>query len=74
MLCYTDKRYQGAEVDLFQKTCKIKNLPLRIIIEKPDYYNQVDRIRDMNVKVQLWNLGFVKAYQNSIFRGQGLSI
>ena len=26
-----------------------------------------------NVKVQLWNLGFVDAYQNSILRGQGLS-
>ena len=26
-----------------------------------------------NVKIQLWNLGFVKAYQNSILRGQGLS-
>lgn len=44
---YMDKRYQGAELDLLQKTCKIKNLPLPIIIEKPDNYNQVDRIRDM---------------------------
>ena len=26
-----------------------------------------------NVKIQLWNLGFVEAYQNSILRGQGLS-
>ena len=27
-----------------------------------------------NVKIQEWNLGFVDAYQNSILRGQGLSI
>ena len=27
-----------------------------------------------NVKIQLWNLEFVEAYQNSILRGQGLSI
>ncbi|CAM9501482.1 unnamed protein product [Ascophyllum nodosum] len=44
---YMDKRYQGAELDLLQKTCKIKNLPLPIIIERPDNYKQVDRIRDM---------------------------
>ena len=42
-----DKRYQGAELDLLQKTCKIKNLPLPTIREKPDNYNQVDRSRDM---------------------------
>ena len=27
-----------------------------------------------NVKIQLWNLRFVEAYQNSILRGQRLSI
>ena len=26
-----------------------------------------------NVKIQLWNLRFVDAYENSILRGQGLS-
>ena len=26
-----------------------------------------------NVKIQLWNPGFVEAYENSILRGQGLS-
>nr|YP_010127900.1 photochlorophyllide reductase subunit N [Lessonia flavicans]QPP20427.1 photochlorophyllide reductase subunit N [Lessonia flavicans] len=44
---YMDKRYQGAELQLLQKTCKEKNIPIPIIIEKPDNYNQVDRIRDM---------------------------
>ncbi len=44
---YMDKRYQGAELQLLQKTCKEKNVPIPIIIEKPDNYNQVDRIRDM---------------------------
>nr|YP_009330563.1 ChlN [Coccophora langsdorfii]ANS72335.1 ChlN [Coccophora langsdorfii] len=41
------KRYQGAELELLQKTCKEKKVPFPIIIEKPDNYNQVDRIRDM---------------------------
>ena len=31
------------------------------------------RKKDKIVKIQLWNLGFVEAYQNSILRGQGLS-
>nr|YP_011005608.1 Light-independent protochlorophyllide reductase subunit N [Cutleria multifida]WAM62612.1 Light-independent protochlorophyllide reductase subunit N [Cutleria multifida] len=44
---YMDKRYQGAELQLLQKTCKEKNIPIPIIVEKPDNYNQVDRIRDM---------------------------
>nr|YP_011007306.1 Light-independent protochlorophyllide reductase subunit N [Scytothamnus australis]WAM64735.1 Light-independent protochlorophyllide reductase subunit N [Scytothamnus australis] len=44
---YMDKRYQGAELQLLQKTCKDQNLPIPIIIEKPDNYNQIDRIRDM---------------------------
>ena len=44
---YMDKRYQGAELQLLQKTCKEKQIPIPIIIEKPDNYNQVDRIRDM---------------------------
>ncbi|CAM9093924.1 unnamed protein product [Discosporangium mesarthrocarpum] len=44
---YMDKRYQGAELKLLEKTCKEKHIPLPIIIEKPDNYNQVDRIREM---------------------------
>lgn len=44
---YMDKRYQGAELKLLQQTCKDKNIPIPIIIEKPDNYNQVDRIREM---------------------------
>jgi light-independent protochlorophyllide reductase subunit N len=44
---YMDKRYQGAELQLLEKTCKEKGVPVPIIIEKPDNYNQIDRIRDM---------------------------
>nr|YP_010032298.1 chlN [Schizocladia ischiensis]QOW07505.1 chlN [Schizocladia ischiensis] len=44
---YMDKRYQGAELNLLEKTCKEKNIPVPIIVEKPDNYNQVDRIQDM---------------------------
>nr|YP_011007018.1 Light-independent protochlorophyllide reductase subunit N [Phaeostrophion irregulare]WAM64305.1 Light-independent protochlorophyllide reductase subunit N [Phaeostrophion irregulare] len=44
---YMDKRYQGAELNLLQQTCKEKHIPIPIIVEKPDNYNQVDRIREM---------------------------
>nr|YP_009455794.1 photochlorophyllide reductase subunit N [Dictyopteris divaricata]YP_010205300.1 photochlorophyllide reductase subunit N [Grateloupia livida]AQZ25011.1 photochlorophyllide reductase subunit N [Dictyopteris divaricata]UAV85869.1 photochlorophyllide reductase subunit N [Grateloupia livida] len=44
---YMDKRYQGAELQLLQQTCKEKKIPIPIIIEKPDNYNQVDRIREI---------------------------
>lgn len=44
---YMDKRYQGAELELLELTCKEKQVPIPIIIEKPDNYNQVDRIREI---------------------------
>jgi light-independent protochlorophyllide reductase subunit N len=44
---YMDKRYQGAELALLEKTCQKMGLPLPSIVEKPDNYNQIDRIREM---------------------------
>lgn len=44
---YMDKRYQGAELALLEKTCEKMGVFLPIIVEKPDNYNQVDRIKDL---------------------------
>jgi light-independent protochlorophyllide reductase subunit N len=44
---YMDKRYQGAELTLLQKTCKEMEVRVPKIVEKPDNYNQLDRIRDL---------------------------
>nr|YP_010478988.1 protochlorophyllide reductase subunit N [Lietzensia polymorpha]UVI61293.1 protochlorophyllide reductase subunit N [Lietzensia polymorpha] len=44
---YLDKRYQGAELSLLEKTCEKMGVFLPIIVEKPDNYNQVDRIKDL---------------------------
>lgn len=44
---YMDKRYQGPELELLEQTCQQKNVPVPIIIEKPDNYNQVDRIKEI---------------------------
>lgn len=44
---YLDKRFQAAELSLLEKTCIEKNVPLPRIVEKPDNYNQVQRIREL---------------------------
>ncbi len=44
---YMDKRYQAAEIELLEKTCKEMNVYLPRIVEKPDNYNQVQRMREL---------------------------
>jgi light-independent protochlorophyllide reductase subunit N len=44
---YMDKRYQKAELDLLEKTCNEMGVVLPKIIEKPDNYNQLQRIKDI---------------------------
>lgn len=44
---YMDKRYQGAELALLEKTCQEMGVPLPKIVEKPDNYNQIQRIYDL---------------------------
>ncbi|MCG8364390.1 MAG: ferredoxin:protochlorophyllide reductase (ATP-dependent) subunit N [Pseudanabaenales cyanobacterium] len=41
---YMDKRYQAAELALLEKTCREMGAPIPKIIEKPDNYNQLQRI------------------------------
>ena len=44
---YMDKRYQKAELDLLTKTCEEMGVPLPTIVEKPDNYNQLQRIKEI---------------------------
>lgn len=44
---YMDKRYQAAELALLEKTCQEMGTPLPKIVEKPDNYNQVQRIYEL---------------------------
>ena len=44
---YMDKRYQAAELVLLEKTCKSRGVPMPKIVEKPDNYNQVQRIYEL---------------------------
>lgn len=41
---YMDKRYQAAELDFLVKTCNEMGVPVPKIVEKPDNYNQLQRI------------------------------
>jgi light-independent protochlorophyllide reductase subunit N len=44
---YMDKRYQAAELSLLEKTCHEMGVPLPTIVEKPDNYNQIERIKEL---------------------------
>jgi light-independent protochlorophyllide reductase subunit N len=44
---YMDKRYQAAELELLEKTCHEMGVPLPRIMEKPDNYNQIQRIKEL---------------------------
>ncbi|MGF1495866.1 MAG: ferredoxin:protochlorophyllide reductase (ATP-dependent) subunit N, partial [Elainellaceae cyanobacterium] len=45
---YMDKRYQGAELKLLEQTCRDMGVALPRIVEKPDNYNQIQRIYDLD--------------------------
>jgi light-independent protochlorophyllide reductase subunit N len=42
---YMDKRYQSNELMLLEKTCTEMGVKIPIIVEKPDNYRQLERIR-----------------------------
>ncbi len=44
---YMDKRFQAAELSLLESTCKLMNSPIPRIVEKPDNYYQIQRIREL---------------------------
>ena len=44
---YMDKRFQAAELALLESTCREMNVPMPRIVEKPDNYHQVQRIREL---------------------------
>ncbi|PPS43152.1 ferredoxin:protochlorophyllide reductase (ATP-dependent) subunit N [Chroococcidiopsis sp. TS-821] len=45
---YMDKRYQAAELALLEKTCQEMGVALPKIVEKPDNYNQIQRIKELH--------------------------
>ena len=45
---YLDRRFQAAELELLEKTCRQMNVPIPRIVEKPDNLFQLQRIRGLN--------------------------
>nr|AYD72379.1 photochlorophyllide reductase subunit N [Acetabularia peniculus] len=44
---YLDKRFQACELTLLKQTCIQMKVPMPRIVEKPDNYNQIQRIREL---------------------------
>lgn len=44
---YMDKRFQAAELKLLEETCYEMGTPMPRIVEKPDNYHQIQRIREL---------------------------
>mmetsp|Transcript_35331 Transcript_35331/g.67554 ORF Transcript_35331/g.67554 Transcript_35331/m.67554 type:complete len:436 (-) Transcript_35331:171-1478(-) len=44
---YLDRRFQFSELKLLEETCNKKGVPIPRIVEKPDNYNQIQRIREL---------------------------
>nr|AYC64096.1 Protochlorophyllide reductase subunit N [Johnson-sea-linkia profunda] len=53
---YMDKRFQASELNLLEKTCKEMNVAMPQIVEKPDNYNQIQRIRALQPDLVLTGL------------------
>jgi light-independent protochlorophyllide reductase subunit N len=50
---YMDKRFQSAELELLQKTCEQMNVPIPRIVEKPDNYYQIQRIKELQPDITI---------------------
>jgi light-independent protochlorophyllide reductase subunit N len=46
-LPYLDQRYQKSELILLEKTCKDMNVEIPTIVEKPDNYKQLEKIKQL---------------------------
>ena len=44
---YMDKRFQSSELALLEKTCRDMKVMMPRIVEKPDNYHQIQRIREL---------------------------
>ena len=50
---YMDKRFQSAELELLEQTCHEMNVSLPRIVEKPDNYYQIQRIKELQPDITI---------------------
>lgn len=61
---YMDKRFQAAELNLLIQTCQKMNVPLPRIVEKPDNYHQIQRIRELNPDLVITGMGLANPLES----------
>jgi len=61
---YLDKRFQAAELQLLEKTCKEMNQPMPTIVEKPDNYNQIQRIHELKPDLVITGMGLANPLES----------
>ena len=50
---YMDKRFQSAELELLEKTCHEMGVPIPRIVENPDNYYQIQRIKELKPDITI---------------------
>ena len=55
---YMDKRYQKAELELLKLTCQEMQVLFPKIVEKPDNYSQLDRIKDLKPDLVITGMSY----------------
>ena len=61
---YLDRRYQSAELELLETTCHMMNVPIPRIVEKPDNYNQIQRIRELQPDLVITGMGLANPLES----------
>jgi light-independent protochlorophyllide reductase subunit N len=60
---YLDTRFQAAELELLEQTCFEMGVPLPRIVEKPDNYNQIQRIRELEPDLVITGMALANPLQ-----------
>ena len=61
---YLDKRFQLAELELLEQTCRQMHQPLPQIVEKPDNYNQIQRIHELKPDLVITGMGLANPLES----------
>lgn len=60
---YIDKRFQYEELKLLKQTCIEMNTPIPHIVEKPNNYNQIQRIRELKPDIVITGMAHANPLQ-----------
>ena len=61
---YLDKRFQAAELQLLKQTCEQMQCTIPRIVEKPDNYNQIQRIRELKPDLVITGMGLANPLES----------